>query len=202
MMNKMDPILKSRIKYMIIIYLVFFLLAVFVVPAESSSLYPQIQKQDLINNSNHDKTASFLAILVRNLVVGLTIISIGLLGYEIFPSILLAWNAFTIGGAIAMFQAKGMLVITLSILPHAIIELPMSIFAASIGCTLAYKMYTDGYDIISLYHYRGDHQPIKNNIRKYLLKPYLLYIVPLIVIAAFIEAFISLEILKIILVSV
>jgi stage II sporulation protein M len=100
----------------------------------------------------------------------------------IFPIIFIAFNGYLVGVvAYLVGQERGLLFTLLALLPHGIVELPMVFMAAGIGLQLGHQVF------LALIGRR-------NQVKKDLvdgLKFYFFWILPLLLVAAIIETFIT-----------
>jgi stage II sporulation protein M len=132
----------------------------------------------------YDKILMFIHIFIRNTVVSILNISLGPL-YGIFPIFTLLFNGFLIGGVMAEVSNKfGWEFALLGIAPHGIFELPAFLYSAILGLKL------------SLYYSRELHRGnIDMRLFQESIEKLIRIIIPLLLIAAFIETFITLSIL-------
>ncbi len=101
--------------------------------------------------------------------------------FGIFPVAFVMLNGYIIGVVVSWREPDwGLLKVILAIIPHGILEIPAIIIACAYGMWLGYRFY--------LALFRGV------EFRKYLLKAIRVYIrlvLPILLIAAFVEAFIT-----------
>lgn len=122
----------------------------------------------------------FAYIFARNSIVTTLNVALGpLLG--LFPIITIFFNGFLIGGVgVAIMEEKGLEYVILGLAPHGIVEIPAFIYSAVLGFKLAKQVISQGF--------RGG-----GVSRIYIesLKLYIRRVIPLLIIAAFIESFIT-----------
>jgi stage II sporulation protein M len=128
------------------------------------------------------KLALATAIFFNNTIKALLVI-VGGLALGLFPIIFLLANGMALGFVLsASMQSRGVLTALLAILPHGIFELPAILLATSMGLLLG------GSAIKTLF------RPGEASIRSELalaLKLFVRIVVPLLVIAALVEAFLT-----------
>ena len=178
------------------IYVIVFLLSAFVFPQLFGNIYGNISVDQLrIGALNLSSMSMFTKLIVGNILVSFLIIIIGALGTELFPIAILTWNAFNFGEVIAMINKPDTINMIYAFLPHAIFELPATILVTMFGCYYALKMRetTGNKGIINLLRYKGPVFPV---LYKHVLKPYLFYILPLIIVGCLVESTISIYIMR------
>lgn len=122
-----------------------------------------------------------LVIFLNNSFVSLLFLVLGL-ALGVLPVLFIAFNGYLVGViAYLVAQEKGMLFILLALLPHGIVELPMVFLAAAIGLRLGYQVFSA---LI------GRPTQIKREFKEGLIF-YFRWILPLLLVAAIIEAFIT-----------
>lgn len=191
-----DPVFK---KYFIItstIFVIIFLLSIFVFP----NIYQmhEISRDQVRILSITPPQDFFRNIFINNLVVSFIIVMCGLSGLEAIPIIFLSYNAFYIGELIAALNKPDTYMMIYTIVPHGIIEFPMMIIAATFGCCLAYRLKQSTGTRHVLEYLRKRNVNINKIVYDYGIKKYVIYILPMVIIAAIIESEISLYILRII----
>lgn len=133
-----------------------------------------------INFSLYDKTYLFMIIFDKNTVATSLNILLGpFLG--LFPMFSLLFNGYLIGGVVsALYKSYGYLYILKGILPHGMFEIPAYIYSSFLGFKLSYKAVKHsfrGVEFTGIY-------------LEYLWREVKI-IVPILLIAAFTEAFIT-----------
>ncbi len=122
-----------------------------------------------------------LAIFLNNAFVSLLFLVLGL-ALGILPVVFIAFNGYLVGViAYLAAQERGPLFILLALLPHGILELPMVFLAAGIGLRLGHQVFSA---LI------GKPTRIKREFKDGLIF-YFRWILPLLLVAAIIETFIT-----------
>lgn len=120
-------------------------------------------------------------IFLNNAFVSLLFLVLGL-AFGVLPVLFIAFNGYVVGVISHLVaQEKGLLFITLALLPHGILELPMVFLAAGIGLRLGHQVFAA---LI------GRHTEIKKEFKGG-LRFYFHWIVPLLFMAAVVETFIT-----------
>lgn len=128
------------------------------------------------------------AIFLNNAFVSLLFLVLGL-ALGVLPVLFIAFNGYLVGViAYLVAQERGLLFILLALLPHGILELPMVFLAASIGLRLGHQVFSA---LI------GRSTQIKREFKEGLMF-YFRWILPLLLVAAIIETFITPLILNLI----
>lgn len=128
------------------------------------------------------------AIFLNNAFVSLLFLVLGL-ALGVLPVLFIAFNGYVVGViAYLVGQERGLLFILLGLLPHGILELPMVFLAASIGLRLGHQVFSA---LI------GRPTQIKREFKEGLTF-YFHWILPVLLVAAIIEAFITPFILSLI----
>ena len=148
-------------------------------PAEAAKIVNELFAGfDFLNNTN--PLLLFLFIFANNAIKTLFAILLGFF-FGIAPLFFIIANAFVIGMVISIVGNDiGVFKILIGIIPHGIIEIPASILASAYGLWLGIKFY----------------KKIKkeDSFKKYLifaLKKYFKIIIPMLLGAALIEAFVT-----------
>ncbi len=122
-----------------------------------------------------------MIIFLNNALKSLAAIFLGI-GFGIFPLFLVAYNGEAVGIVANIFsKEKGILYVLAALLPHGIIEIPAILISAGIGLRLGHMVY------LSL---RGMKTDIRSELRQ-AVKFYIRVIVPLLLVAALIETFVT-----------
>jgi stage II sporulation protein M len=122
-----------------------------------------------------------LAIFLNNAFVSLVSLVFGL-ALGILPILFVAFNGYLVGViSYIVAQQKGMLFISLALLPHGVVELPMVFLSASIGFRLGHQVFS---------FLLGRPTEIKREFKEG-ISFYFHWIVPLLLIAAIIETFVT-----------
>ncbi|HEY3363158.1 MAG TPA: stage II sporulation protein M [Methanosarcina sp.] len=128
------------------------------------------------------------AIFLNNAFVSLLFLVLGL-ALGVLPVLFIAFNGYIVGViAYLVGQERGLLFILLGLLPHGILELPMVFLAASIGLRLGHQVFSA---LI------GRPAQIKREFKEGVTF-YFRWILPVLLVAAIIEAFITPRILSLI----
>jgi len=178
------------------IYVIVFLLSIFVFPQLFGNIHGDISADQLrLSALNLISMSAFTRLIIGNILVSFLIIISGALGMELFPIAILTWNAFSFGEIIAMVNKPDTINILYSFFPHAIFELPATILVTTFACYYALKMreITGNKGLINLLKYKGN---ITTILHQYVLKPYLFYILPLIIVGCIVESTISIYIMR------
>lgn len=125
-------------------------------------------------------------IFLNNAFLSLLFLVLGL-ALGILPVIFIAFNGYVVGVIVYLIaQERGMFFILLGLLPHGILELPMVFLSAGIGLRLGYQVFSA---LI------GRPTQIKSEFKEGLTF-YFHWILPLLLVAAIIETFITPVILR------
>lgn len=131
---------------------------------------------------------TFLVIFWNNLKMGTIVILFGLVPLYRLPSFYTIFQFIMIGVVFGGLYALGHNVINafvFSFLPHAIIELTALLYSVAIGNYINQNILTKIF-----FRKKKDSEPI-GKLLKQSLRSYIFVVIPLLVIAAFIEAFIT-----------
>ncbi|WP_292388216.1 stage II sporulation protein M [Methanosarcina sp. UBA5] len=129
-----------------------------------------------------------LTIFLNNAFLSLLFLVLGL-ALGILPVLFIAFNGYIVGVIVYLIaQERGLLFILLGLLPHGILELPMVFLAAGIGLRLGHQVFSA---LI------GKPTQIKREFKEGLMF-YFRWILPLLLVAAIIETFITPIILSLI----
>lgn len=152
-------------------------------------------KQDIVTSMRTQTTSSSYfgahmrttgLLFLNNIKVNLLFSALGVLSFMAFPTIILAVNSFVMAAALAVSNMP-FKVLFFGIMPHGIFELSSWFLAAAIGFYFSINL-------CEIY-LKKPHDSVK-----YVFKNagicFLLFVVPLTVIAAFVEAFLTPEICK------
>lgn len=130
---------------------------------------------------NMEPLSIMFAIFLNNAFVSLISLVLGL-ALGILPILFIAFNGYVIGViSYVVAQQRGFLFIFLALLPHGILELPMVFLSAAIGLRL-------GHQVISAL--LGKETDVKREFAEG-IRFYISWIVPLLLLAAIIETFIT-----------
>lgn len=177
--------LKNTIIAFFVILLIFYAACLFLPDVLSTLLsYIQIVVENA-NISDGEGNFSALNILVNNLRASMLSIVYGLIPFLYLPALPIGLNAAVLGALTASYQTGGrsMLLLAAGLLPHGIFEIPALLIAFACGLYLCHGMN----DLI-----RGSQEGLNfKGLIFPLVRIYLTLIVPLLLIASFIEAYIT-----------
>jgi uncharacterized membrane protein SpoIIM required for sporulation len=192
----------TKLEYAVILMIIFFLsalLAVIIVSIYPDAInIPIATKSEIITNASTDLGNFFITILIRNLSIAFIILSSSIARQKIIPAAIIASNGFAICAAIfkaIQLYGIGMLI---PFVPHAIIELP-AIILVGVYSFVAVDEFKKAspYSTIREYLMAKLHIP-RAALNQYIFRPYFLYVTPMFIIAAAIEAYISSQLLIIV----
>ncbi len=134
-----------------------------------------------------------LAIFVNNSKVSLFAILFGLIPFIFFPILGVIANGFSIGVISSISYIKGFDFgfVLISIVPHGVFEIPATLYAVSIGVNLSFQISKR-----ILFGYDSSDEPFLL-ILKRLFKTWVGVIIPLLLVASIIEAFVTPFLVKI-----
>ena len=131
----------------------------------------------------------FVNVILNNALIALMVVMSAVFRKKFIPHLFIFWNGFVITiYSITIIQAIGGMQFVSAFMPHAIIELPTLLIAA------VYATYAIDQFQAESATWHVD----RESARWYLLLPYLYRIVPFVVVAAAVETFISLPLLKLV----
>jgi len=160
-------------------------------------------RQDILNTLNEMKDRAeamnveeegfsmFLFVIMNNIrAMGITVIA-GFLPFLFLPIFILIGNAGVVGGTIGVYYTSGMSVKVLisAIMPHGIIEIPNLVLCASLGTYL-------NICIIKKITKNKKSDINMKEICLHIAKIFVIIVMPLLIIASFVEGFITPKILK------
>ena len=146
--------------------------------------FSELLKQKGLVDSNGAVTAS--SILGNNAGSAAAGMALGLLPFAFLPLISLLANSLVIGGVLAVMSMKGISawrLVVFGLLPHGIFEIPAIILAISAGLWLCLNM-------CRLALRRPSAMPLEEALPS-LLRLYLLTVLPLLIVAAAVEGYIT-----------
>lgn len=166
---------------MIAIFL--FLLAIFLISAYIGYLFNGDVVEEIFKEfgsiANLDPISLFVVIFLNNSLKSLLAILLGFF-FGIFPIFFVSVNGYILGAVFSIKKDLGLIKLLLAILPHGIIEIPAILIASSYGVHLGYRF------ALALFK--------NKEFKPYLfkaLKVYFKVVLPMLLIAAFIETFIT-----------
>jgi stage II sporulation protein M len=123
----------------------------------------------------------FVVIFINNAVKSFISMIMGL-AFGVVPILFVVMNGFIIGAVSAVVSKKvGLLKVLLMLIPHGILEIPAVLIACSCGLKLG---------VAVLNRVRGRSVNIKLEIKRS-VEVYLRYVVPMLLVAAFIETYVT-----------
>jgi len=155
----------------------------FLYPEKAYGLFETLQRMMSPKFTDLSALSMTYAIFRNNLIASFIVMSAGL-GLGVLSVTGLMFNGIILGMVVYVVKSKSILLL-FSILPHGIIELPIFLISAAIGLRL-------GQEVLNKLRRKGE-PSIKKELKKGLIF-YIRWIVPLLLLAALIEATISLRI--------
>ena len=156
-------------------------------PAMGKQFIQIVQEEVIGKIDAHDPFSLAIFIFANNLQ-GCILLFLGGVTLGILTLFIIATNGVIIGGIMELVrQEKGPLFVAAAILPHGIFEIPSFIISGSLGFIL-------GAAILAEWHGEGD----SAETARAHARTFLLVVVPLVAIAAFIEAFITPQIIHLV----
>jgi len=178
------------------IYITVFLLSATILPLIFGNIHDVITADQLrINSINITQSSALVKLLIGNILISAIIILSGVFGSEIIPILILTWNAFYFGEIISALNKPDTFGMMYSLFPHGIIEIPAAILCTIFACNYALKMreVSGNKSMWKVIMYEGS---ISHILRKYVVKPYIYYVLPLIIMGCIVESTISLYIMR------
>ncbi len=132
---------------------------------------------------------NFSLLFANNLSASLYIIGYGLIPFLFLPIFAVLLNAAIVGivGALSLSSGLSVVAFVMGILPHGIFEIPAICLAAALGCTLCK-------DIMNVVLNTKERPPFKSLVYEK-LKLLALIVIPLLLVAAVIEAYVTANIM-------
>lgn len=155
-------------------------------PEQAQRIFDQFSKLVKELGVSEDGSVSWLAILGNNARSAALSVAFGLLPFLFLPVVPLVVNAVVIGGVLAVVGAKGVSVTALivrGLLPHGVFEIPAIMLAVAAGMWLCRNM-------CRTVLRRDGAVPLERALPA-LLRFYLCIVLPLLVVAALIEGFVT-----------
>jgi len=132
----------------------------------------------------------FQTVLIKNILATFLIMSLSILGVRLVPILCILINGYMIGNTISLLNYNSYIIFA-TIFPHGYIEFTLLVFAGACSCIIIEEIRKTGLNAYTLLtHHRNPH--IRYVLTNYLFYPYILLIVPGVVIGAVIEATFSL----------
>lgn len=188
-----------KTRYALIIAAIFFLssMAAAIISIARPELIPfQIAtKESMKLTASSNLNDTFLSLLINNLFISFIIISSSIGRQKVLPAAIIAANGFSIGGTIfKVVQVYGAEML-IPFLPHAIIELPAIVLVGTFTFVAIDEIKrVSPYSTITEYLTAKLKIP-RQTMNQYIFKPYFFYVVPMFVVAAAVEAYISAQLL-------
>ena len=156
-------------------------------PATGQQLIQIVQEQVMGKVDAHDPASLAVFIFTNNLQACI-LLFLGGATLGVLTLFIIASNGIIIGGIMELVrEQKGPLFVLAAILPHGIFEIPSFIISASLGFILGAAM---------LAEWRGEGDAAETAMAH--ARTFLFVVVPLVAIAAFIEAFITPQVIHLV----
>jgi stage II sporulation protein M len=157
------------------------------VPATGKE-FIQVVRDQVVGQVDAREPVSLAVFIFANNLQACVLLFIGGATVGILTLFIIATNGILIGGIMELVrEERGILYVAAAILPHGIFEIPSFIISASLGFIL-------GASLLAEWHGEGDSAATARAHAR----TFLLVVVPLVAIAAFIEAFITPQIIHLV----
>ena len=155
---------------------------------ETGMRFIQLVRDEVMGKVDaHDPPALAVFIFFNNLQACI-LLFLGGATLGLLTLVIIASNGIIIGGIMELVrEQRGLLFVAAAILPHGIFEIPSFIISASLGFILGASLYAEA---------RGEGDSAATAMAH--ARTFLLVVVPLVAIAAFIEAFITPQIIQLV----
>ena len=148
----------------------------------------QIVQEEVMGKINTQEPLSLAVFIFANNLQACILLFLGGVTLGLLTLFIIASNGVIIGGIMELArEEKGLIFVAAAILPHGIFEIPSFIISASLGFVL-------GTAVLAEWHGEGD----AGETARAQARTFLLVVVPLVAIAAFIEAFITPQIIHLV----
>jgi uncharacterized membrane protein SpoIIM required for sporulation len=137
----------------------------------------------------------FQAIFMKNLIATFLIISLSIIGFRLIPAICIIFNGYMIGNAISALNYNPTIILA-TIFPHGYVEFPLLLFSGACAFIIIERLQETGLNAYTLLTRHGNPK-VRYILKNYLIYPYIVIILPGVIIAAIIEATFSAWNLKI-----
>jgi uncharacterized membrane protein SpoIIM required for sporulation len=137
----------------------------------------------------------FQAIFMKNLIATFLIISLSIIGFRLIPAICIIFNGYMIGNAISALNYNPTIILA-TIFPHGYVEFPLLLFSGACAFIIIEGLQETGLNAYTLLTRHGNPK-VRYILKNYLIYPYIVIILPGVIIAAIIEATFSAWNLKI-----
>lgn len=128
----------------------------------------------------------FELVIIKNLMATFLIISLSILGSRVVPILCLLVNGYIIGSTMSILNYNPSIIAAV-IFPHGYIEFPLLIFTGACSFIIIDELKKTGLNAFTLLKRHGKPH-VRYTLTSYLWYPYLILIVPGVLVAAFIEA--------------
>jgi len=182
--------LSYSISFSLILFIVFFALGAFTINQnpDSAEMLLQTLNEDLFNYINEQSPPLMAATLFINNLEASLMLFIGGATFGIITLIVLLTNGVIIGFVVEYaIKLQGTAAVAAGIIPHGIFEIPAFIISSGLGFLLAESLWLE---------YKGKDDAAEYAMK--LSKIYLMTVVPLLAAAAIIEAFITPQIINLV----
>jgi uncharacterized membrane protein SpoIIM required for sporulation len=188
-----DDKFRKYLIWSIAIFAISALVSIFVViyapdlfPYEIITTQAQLQQR-----ATEDMNMIFLMVLSNNALILFFIMSSAIAKTKLIPGAIEAINGFAVGGVITKTTIVYGTMFTQVFIPHAFIEFAAIILAVTYSF-VAIDIITEASPHASLKEYMTAKLKIRREIiNKYILRPYFTRVLPIVIVAALIEAYIS-----------
>jgi stage II sporulation protein M len=162
--------------------------AVVIKSPSTGKQFIQIVQDEVIGKIDAKDPLSLAIFIFANNLQACILLFLGGVTLGILTLFIIASNGIIIGGIMELVrEERGLLFVAAAILPHGIFEIPSFIISASLGFIL-------GTALLAEWHGEGD----SAETARAHARTFLLVVVPLVAIAAFIEAFITPQIIHLV----
>jgi uncharacterized membrane protein SpoIIM required for sporulation len=128
----------------------------------------------------------FHSLIIRNLIATFLILSLSILGIRLIPILFLLINGYNMGMTIALLNYNPYIIFA-TLFPHGYIEFPLLIFTGACSFIILMEIRKTGLNAYTLL--TKHHNPkVRYILKNYLIYPYIIIIIPLVIISASIEA--------------
>lgn len=141
----------------------------------------------------------FASLFINNAIVSFIVITLSILRNKYIPAVIMVVNGFIIMGILSQMAIKyGWSTIFLSFFPHAVLEIPAIIISCTISFIAIDKLMEITNENLPTWrdYLRADLKVNRKVINNYIFAPFFKIIIPLLLTAAFLETYVSLSILK------
>jgi len=155
---------------------------------ETGRQFIQIVRDEVLGKVDAHDPPSLAVFIFFNNLQACILLFLGGATFGLLTLLIIAANGIIIGGIMELVrQERGLLYVAAAILPHGIFEIPSFIISASLGFILGAALHAE-------WRSQGDAAATARDHAR----TFLLVVVPLVAIAAFIEAFITPQIIQLV----